>query len=240
MSERTCSVDGCDRTGRISLGLCSKHYQRFKLYGTTEDRPPRRWVMCDHIECSRQARAGGLCRAHAAGGEGPLSHRQGRPQRSSADYCAFPDCGRPHKTGGFCYAHNEQTLQGVGSGSTCIKVDCDVESLARGLCLRHLRFRYMTLRQYNLTLDQYDEMLLAQGGLCVICKGVNANGSWLSVDHDHACCPKKGESCGRCVRALLCGNCNLMIGQSGDSAERLRASADYLDRWNAREVMRAV
>lgn len=240
MDERTCSVDGCEGPhGRITAGMCSKHYQRLRTYGTTVDRPPRRWVMCGHRECSRQARSGGLCRSHAAGSEGPLSHQQHR-LLPGASYCAFPNCDEPHKTGGFCRAHNEQSLRGLNAGPACTKSGCGAVALTRGLCLKHLRFRYMTLRQYGMTIDQYDALLQTQSGCCAICKGVNANGNWLAVDHDHSCCPTKGTSCGRCIRALLCGNCNLMIGQSGDAAERLRAGAEYLDQWNAREVMRAV
>jgi HNH endonuclease len=35
MAERTCSIDGCDRK-HSGQGLCSAHYQRWRLHGTTD------------------------------------------------------------------------------------------------------------------------------------------------------------------------------------------------------------
>ena len=154
----------------------------------------------------------------------------------------FLACDRPHKANGLCHEHKLLMADPdfEPDGPTCSWPKCHSASVTRGLCTRHVHFRYLALRPYGMTLDQYDALHAAQSGRCAICAGVNANGNWLAVDHDHSCCPTKGTSCGRCIRALLCGNCNLMIGHSGDAAERLRAGADYLDQWNAREVMRAV
>lgn len=234
MSDRTCSVDGCvGPYARISRGLCSKHYQRLRTHGSIADRPPRRWVICGHPECSRQAMADGLCRTHVADSDGSAPQRWNINPARGAHYCLFPECSRPHKVRGFCQVHNNQAIAhdcDPQAGPKCSKDGCERAALTRDLCTRHARFRYMTLRQYSITLDQYDALLASQGGRCAICSGVNADGSWLSVDHDHACCSGKSNSCGRCVRALLCGHCNLMIGQSGDDAARLRAGADYLDR----------
>lgn len=83
--------------------------------------------------------------------------------------------------------------------------------------------------KFNITIEQFDAMMEAQGGTCAICGGVNANGRALSVDHDHACCPGK-ESCGSCVRSLLCGDCNMGLGKFRDDPELLRAAIDYLKR----------
>lgn len=93
------------------------------------------------------------------------------------------------------------------------------------------------MRQYGISIDQYEALLAAQDGLCAICGGVNANGNQLSVDHDHACCPGKSNSCGRCIRALLCSRCNFILGNADDDADLLRAAADYLER-NARQGVR--
>ena len=64
---------------------------------------------------------------------------------------------------------------------------------------------------YNLTFEDYLNMLVWQGGACAICK-LSVDGYRLSVDHDHACCPGK-TSCGRCVRGLLCTRCNWTLGR---------------------------
>lgn len=85
--------------------------------------------------------------------------------------------------------------------------------------------------KYGLTKDQYDSMLESQGGVCLICKRpemrVNSHGEVdsLAVDHDH----ETGK-----VRGLLCVRCNTMVGFSGDSPERLRNAADYLESFNVR------
>jgi hypothetical protein len=31
--ERTCSVDGCDRGGKLARGMCQLHYKRWQTHG---------------------------------------------------------------------------------------------------------------------------------------------------------------------------------------------------------------
>jgi len=90
------------------------------------------------------------------------------------------------------------------------------------------------LRVFNMTLEQYEQLLAAQGGLCAICRkpetarnkaGLIAD---LSVDHDHRCCPEKGTSCGSCIRGLLCARCNNGLGQFQDDPVALAAAISYL------------
>lgn len=90
------------------------------------------------------------------------------------------------------------------------------------------RDRYFDVRlqrEYGITLDDYNRILLEQGGGCGICGAVesrNKDGSGrLHVDHDHA----TNE-----VRGLLCDTCNRGIGQLGDDPERVRAAVRYLER----------
>ena len=72
-------------------------------------------------------------------------------------------------------------------------------------------------RNYGLTLEAFEALLVAQGGGCAICGKPDAD----NVDHDH----RTGR-----VRGILCFNCNIAVGQLEDTAERALAVATYLDR----------
>jgi len=84
------------------------------------------------------------------------------------------------------------------------------------------------LRRYKLSKDEFDAMYFEQDGACAICRA----GGATHVDHDHACCP--GEvTCGRCIRGLLCDNCNLALGRFKDSLLTLARAIVYLEEWEA-------
>ena len=89
------------------------------------------------------------------------------------------------------------------------------------------RRRNWLMRTFKITPAEYDEMLKSQGGTCAICYQDDPSGRRLAVDHDRSCCPGK-KSCGKCVRALLCGNCNRGIGMFQDDPKVAQAAVDYL------------
>ena len=67
-------------------------------------------------------------------------------------------------------------------------------------------------KRYGITLLEYDRKLVDQKGRCAICLQPQGNNR-LHIDHDHACCPSRsGKLCGQCVRGLLCGTCNMIVG----------------------------
>lgn len=66
--------------------------------------------------------------------------------------------------------------------------------------------------QYGLPAGGYAKLYEAQGGTCAICQRATGRTKRLAVDHDHSCCRGK-TSCGLCVRGLLCGVCNQLIGR---------------------------
>lgn len=70
-------------------------------------------------------------------------------------------------------------------------------------------------------------MLAEQDGKCAICVEPPAPGRPFHVDHDHACCPGDG-SCGKCVRGLLCDDCNRGFGMFKDSIGSLVRAVLYL------------
>lgn len=75
--------------------------------------------------------------------------------------------------------------------------------------------------KFRITVEQYEEMLAAQGGVCRICSGTERDEfRLLAVDHDHV----TGK-----VRGLLCTKCNVAIGLLDDDPDRAMALALYLE-----------
>jgi hypothetical protein len=82
--------------------------------------------------------------------------------------------------------------------------------------------------KYGINTEEYFEMLDAQDGVCYICKNKEkGNKKRLSVDHDHNCHPS-GSGCKKCIRKLLCHNCNTALGNAQDSIEILEKMINYL------------
>lgn len=67
-------------------------------------------------------------------------------------------------------------------------------------------------KKYKRTIEDYERVLEEQGGHCAACPKEPTETRRLSWDHDHSCCPGE-ESCGECVRGLLCTGCNLKLGK---------------------------
>lgn len=59
------------------------------------------------------------------------------------------------------------------------------------------------LQKYGLLLEDYEDLLHRQGGVCALCKEPPARGKSLCIDHCH--------DSGR-VRGLLCNRCNSLLG----------------------------
>ena len=75
-------------------------------------------------------------------------------------------------------------------------------------------------KNYNITLEQYDELYNKQEGKCAICGEHQSKlKQKLGIDHNHI--TKK-------VRGLLCFNCNMGLGYYKESVERLNNAAKFL------------
>lgn len=57
---------------------------------------------------------------------------------------------------------------------------------------------------YGITVEEYEAIKAAQGGVCYICRRANGRTVRLSVDHDHAT---------GLIRGLLCKACNTFLGR---------------------------
>jgi hypothetical protein len=215
-------------------GLCQTHYRRLRKYGDASAfAPPRaRTGSTDHRALSAREKAERLSDRRAArthcinghalsggnalvGREGAVTCRtcrdeqQARYQRRTID-------ARTHCRAGHLLTENNTYVRknGVRQCNACV----------RSHHLRHL---------YGMSVESFDGMLERQDGKCAVCRVSlmveDREDRAAHVDHDHSCCPGP-QSCGDCVRGILCRGCNLMLGNAHDDPSRLRAAADYLDR----------
>lgn len=88
----------------------------------------------------------------------------------------------------------------------------------------HYKYR---LANKNLSPKDYDKLLKEQNEVCAICMQPPKPNRRLCVDHDHRCCSGY-KSCGKCIRGLLCDDCNHMLGSGKDSVIILQKAIEYL------------
>lgn len=214
-----CSVEGCERL-TLAKGYCSAHYARARETGDPGDskirlrRPGR---TCSVEGCEREYVSSGFCRTHYARvmkGKGP----------GGADIKAwYPVTDRDENGNKRCPSCAAWLpLENFGSSNTT------TDGLAKRCrrCERDADLR----RNFQMTITRYEQMLNDQKFACAICQRLDTEVGTLHVDHDHSCCPIKGQSrCGQCVRSLLCRTCNHALGMMQDNPTWLRGAADYLD-----------
>jgi hypothetical protein len=93
----------------------------------------------------------------------------------------------------------------------------------RGVMYRH---------RYKKSLEDIQQMLLAQGNRCKYCLTADPGQRGWHVDHDHSCCAGE-RSCGDCVRWLLCNPCNQGLGHFHDDIERMERAISNMREWRA-------
>jgi len=166
---------------------------------------------CTVNGCNNKSRSSGLCQEHYATWD-LWRRRQDwyKPKKRIQQKCSIYGCGGKHHAKGLCRVHYnaKEVLENPGRNR-----------------------KYHVLNTYNITIERYNNISKNQNSKCAIC-GSNQSElrNKLSVDHDHKCC--QGEkSCGKCIRGLICGNCNRGIGLFGDSVELLQAAINYLKQY---------
>lgn len=79
---------------------------------------------------------------------------------------------------------------------------------------------YSLKAAFNLTIEEYNELLIKQNYKCIICeRHQNEFKLKLAVDH----CHKSGK-----IRGLLCGGCNTSLGNMKDNVFWLQNAINYL------------
>lgn len=154
METRICSVPDCN-TRIYAKGLCSKHYNRKRLRGTTDDPPKKGWGPCKVEGCDRPSIARHMCTLHYGRWK-----RSGRPGPAELIYspraaeCSIGGCGEEVYAKGWCWRHYENNRRrgnpltdGPGrkwrlgeskwEGKTCAADGCDRPAKTSGYCTMH-------------------------------------------------------------------------------------------------------
>lgn len=81
--------------------------------------------------------------------------------------------------------------------------------------------RYNLKSKYNLSIEEYHNILQSQDNKCAICGcDISNRNNNSHIDHNH----KNGK-----VRGILCGNCNMGIGHLKDNVLILKNAIKYLE-----------
>lgn len=184
LNQRICIGPECDRPG-TRRSLCAAHYAQLRRgIGLTPVARKTRVLACAYPNCGLIVESGDLCKPHSL-----QMHRVGsvKPLRVNSVGSVSENCEVLAATG-----HAPE-------GLLCKCTECD----------REYRKRLHIKSRYGLSWDDYVDLLAFQGDACAVCRSSTPKGKGVwHVDHDHNCCPTSSESCGNCVRGILCSPCN--------------------------------
>jgi hypothetical protein len=82
---------------------------------------------------------------------------------------------------------------------------------------RKASYKYSIKKLYGLSLEDFENILELQDGVCRICKRPDRR---LCVDHDHT----TGK-----VRGILCATCNKGLGLFQDNENLMKEAAKYIE-----------
>lgn len=82
------------------------------------------------------------------------------------------------------------------------------------------RPRKYVLKKFNMTIEDYETLLIEQNGCCAICNRHHSEFTRrMPLDHDHTT---------NAVRGILCDTCNLGLGIFNDDINQLKKLLTYL------------
>lgn len=85
---------------------------------------------------------------------------------------------------------------------------------------RRIQRNYFFKKTYGIEIEDFEKMLEEQKGCCSSCSRIFDEQWKPNVDHDH----KTGK-----VRALLCVNCNTILGHAHDDIDHLNKCIRFLE-----------
>jgi hypothetical protein len=162
-------------------------------------------------------------------------NREFQPSANNVIYCSR----RCSDNVGGRRAHR-RSREAALAGVSCCAPFCDNPIMAgtrrSKFCSDACRSFVQRLRRYNISYGQYEQMRTAQNHHCALwpaCTNGLADGSGFGfIDHDHDCCAATpgaaAWSCGKCIRGILCRQCNTLLGQARDNPAILQAAIAYL------------
>lgn len=105
MSERICSVEGCENPSN-ARGWCKKHHKRWLKYGDplTLRRREKNPEWCEIPGCENRSKARGMCPMHIQR-EMRGADMIAPKQRVRDKACAVEGCQRQHNRNGYCGMH---------------------------------------------------------------------------------------------------------------------------------------
>lgn len=213
---KECSFSGCMNSVKAS-NLCSGHYQQQKrgVPLVPLQKRTRKGFECKIDGCTDPAERSGLCNQHL------------RLLSESRPACIEYGCGAARFKRARCEFHYHvwyAAYAGDTLRNKCLRHDCQRPG---GKNTRLCKVHYKQAWLYGLSTDEYMELWHTPWCSNPECKSMDR----LRIDHDHACCPNirdRNRGCGKCVRGLLCHQCNVALGMVNDDVNRLRGLVEYL------------
>ena len=195
------------------------------------------WVVIREVERGGAKNRRFLCRCEACELEQVkfLSNlMQGRGCKCLLDYVAMGRAGREKAA-----AARRTAAQITEKGRTCLTCgnwkpwdefygDPRATLGRHSNCIDCASMR-SAMKAFGLTRAEIIWLASLQDDLCALCGSTDPDGRRLAVDHDHACCGTNA-GCKRCIRGLLCGICNRLLGHVETKPELVPRFADYLSR----------
>ena len=203
---KECRFEGCEKKVR-ALGLCSGHYgqqNRGKPLTPLRRRQRRLSKECIFESCDIVPRTMGLCSGHYS------QHIRGKPltplirrhNKFLFEY-KLKICSKCLETKGVEEFYRKAANMKASLASSCKQ--------CQAIYTRQYRF--------GLSPEQFDEILIKQGGKCPVCTLPLTEDDQV-IDHSHV----TGQ-----IRGILHSNCNALLGMANDHPEILYNAAKYLE-----------